>query len=66
MQVPFPELTFLWLGGALELGLPGSLLGGSAPRLENLRLQCPSYRVHFIRRDGYLPLNVVQPGIPLS
>ena len=37
MQVPFPELTFLWLC-ALDLELPGSFLGGSTPRLENLRL----------------------------
>jgi hypothetical protein len=40
MQVPFPELTSLWLGSEDESGpvLPDSFLGGSAPRLRTLRL----------------------------
>jgi hypothetical protein len=41
-QVPFPELTHLWLGSELshEIGpvIPDSFLGGSGPRLEDLRL----------------------------
>jgi hypothetical protein len=40
MQVPFPELTYLWLwfsGGPVPV-LPNSFLGGSAPRLRTLKL----------------------------
>jgi hypothetical protein len=40
MQVPFPELTFMWLwsdGGSTSV-LPDSFLGGSAPRLHTLWL----------------------------
>ena len=39
MQVPFPELTNLWISRQnVEMGAvpPGSFLGGSAPRLESL------------------------------
>jgi hypothetical protein len=40
MQVPFPELTTLWLWGedGSEPVLPDSFLGGSAPRLRTLSL----------------------------
>ena len=40
MQVPFPELTYLSLlsNGETVSALPDSFLGGSAPRLEYLRL----------------------------
>ena len=40
MQVPFPELTELWLwsNGETVSALPDSFLGGSAPRLETLLL----------------------------
>ena len=38
MDVPFPELTYLWLGSndKMERVLPDSFLGGSAPRLQYL------------------------------
>ena len=41
MQVPFPELTKLWLSsnGETVSALPDSFLGGSAPRLETLWLR---------------------------
>ena len=40
MQVPFPELTFLWLSSCDDTPppIPDSFLGGSAPRLRNLSL----------------------------
>ena len=40
MQVPFPELTDLlfWSNDEMMSPLPDSFLGGSAPRLEDLRL----------------------------
>jgi F-box-like len=40
MQVPFLELTSLWLwsNGKMVSALPDSFLGGSAPRLERLEL----------------------------
>jgi F-box-like len=40
MQVPFPELTELWLSsnGKTRSALPDSFVGGSAPRLEDLFL----------------------------
>jgi hypothetical protein len=42
MQVPFPELTYLWLwlwaSDETVSALPESFLGGSAPRLEQLWL----------------------------
>ena len=42
MQVPFPELTGLWLWSNDETvsALPDLFLGGSAPRLRFLRLGC--------------------------
>ena len=41
MQVPFPELTFLrlWSIGETVSALPDSFLGGSAPRLDYLKLE---------------------------
>jgi hypothetical protein len=41
MQVPFPELTHLdlwWSSDGLKSVLPASFLGGSAPRLQTLKL----------------------------
>ena len=40
MEVPFPGLTFLWLGAKMEPVIPlsNSFLGGSAPRLQYLNL----------------------------
>ena len=40
MQVPFPELTELWLGseGGTQLVIPDSFLGGSVPRLRYFTL----------------------------
>jgi hypothetical protein len=45
MQVPFPELTFMWLwsdDGSTSV-LPDSFLGGSAPRLHSLSLGNTSF-----------------------
>ena len=42
MEVPFPELRYLWLhDDETELGpLSDSFLGGSAPRLQSLHFEC--------------------------
>ena len=42
MQEPFPELTSLelWSNNKTEAVIPDSFLGGSAPRLQCLRLNC--------------------------
>ena len=46
MQQPFPELTRLQLGFGTEASpdLPTSFLGGSAPRLQTLTLDCIAFR----------------------
>ena len=44
MEVPFPELTYLWLEHSYEsepvIPLSDSFLGGSAPRLQSLHFEC--------------------------
>jgi len=64
MQKPFPELTHLevWGNGVLVPVLPGSFLGGSAPRLRELilaRIPFPSIPKLLLSANGLVKLSLL-------
>jgi hypothetical protein len=83
MQKPFPELTDLQLGLIVDDGpgpiLADSFLGGTAPRLQSLYLECVPFPgllklllsgthlvnlvLSFIPRSGYFPLEMMATSL---
>ena len=61
-QKLFLELTYLllWLKGKTVTALPDSFLGGSAPRVDYLELDCRPFPVLYTGGNAYCPFHVDQ------